>query len=136
MGNKAKYALAAAFWIAAWQVLAWAIGNQILLAGPVDVMLTLAHDCTAPAFWAAIGFSLARIIGGFASAFCLAIVASVVAWRFRTFDTLLAPLVTFVKSVPVVCIIVLLLVWTGAANVSIVAVALMVFPPVYFSTLE
>ena len=136
MGNKAKYALAAAFWIAAWQVLAWAIGNQILLAGPVDVMLTLAHDCTAPAFWAAIGFSLARIIGGFASAFCLAIVASVVAWKLPAFDALLAPLVTFVKSVPVVCIIVLLLVWTGAANVSIVAVGLMVFPPVYFSTLE
>lgn len=136
MGNKAKYAIAAAFWIAAWQILAWAVGNQILLAGPVDVIVTLAHDCTTASFWRAIGFSLARIAGGFAIAFALAIVAGIVAWRLSAFEALLAPLVTFVKSVPVVCIIVLLLVWTGAANVSIVAVALMVFPPVYFSTLE
>ena len=136
MDNKVKYALAAAFWIAAWQVLAWVVGNQILLAGPVDVIATLARDCTTSAFWLAIGFSLARIASGFAIAFTLAIVASIVAWRLSAFEALLAPLVTFVKSVPVVCIIVLLLVWTGAANVSVVAVALMVFPPVYFSTLE
>ena len=35
-----------------------------------------------------------------------------------------------------VCIIVLLLVWVGAARVSALAVALMVFPPVYFNCLE
>lgn len=131
-----KTVLAAAFWIAVWQVLAWAIGNQILLAGPIDVLATLARDCVTPAFWGAVGFSFARILGGFAIAFTAAIILSIVSWKVSLFETMLKPLVTFVKSVPVVCIIVLLLVWTGAANVSIVAVALMVFPPVYFSTLE
>lgn len=88
------------------------------------------------AFWGALGFSFARIAGGFVIAFILALVCGTLSWKCELFREFLHPLVMFMKSVPVVCIIVLLLVWTGAANVSIIAVALMVFPPVYFSYLE
>ena len=124
------------FWLLVWQVVAWAVGNRILLAGPIEAATALAVDVVTPAFWSAVGFSFTRILAGFALAFVLAIACGTASWKSTWFRELLHPLVTFMKSVPVVCIIVLLLVWTGAANVSVVAVALMVFPPVYFSYLE
>ncbi|MBQ9041330.1 MAG: ATP-binding cassette domain-containing protein [Eggerthellaceae bacterium] len=124
------------FWLLVWQIAAWAVGNHILLAGPLDAAMALAAGIITPAFWAAVGFSFARILAGFAIAFALALILGTASWKSALFRDVLHPLVTFMKSVPVVCIIVLLLVWTGAANVSVIAVALMVFPPVYFSYLE
>ncbi len=119
-----------------WQVLAWALGNSILLAGPLETIQAFARGVVTVSFWGALGFSFARIAGGFTIAFAFALLCGALSWKNELFREFLHPVVTFMKSVPVVCIIVLLLVWTGAANVSIIAVALMVFPPVYFSFLE
>ncbi len=132
----AKQILIVAFWLLVWQIAAWAVGNGILLAGPLDAAMALAAGIVTPAFWSAVGFSFARILAGFAIAFALALGLGCASWKSALFRDVLHPLVTFMKSVPVVCIIVLLLVWTGAANVSVIAVAPMVFPPVYFACLE
>ena len=43
---------------------------------------------------------------------------------------------SFLKSVPIVCVIVLLLMWVGSVRVSAIAVFLAVFPAIYFSVLE
>ena len=125
-----------AFWLLIWQIVACMVNNRILLAGPVDTLVALAQGVVTPAFWAAVGFSFIRILAGFTIAFTLALAFGTLSWRVAWVRTLLQPFVTFMKSVPVVCIIVLLLVWMGSANVSVVAVALMVFPPVFFAQLE
>ena len=46
---------------------------------------------------------------------------------------LLQPALLAIKSTPVACIVVILLIWTGAANVSIITVLLLVVPAIYFA---
>jgi len=123
-------------WILIWQLIAVAIHNEILLASPVQTVVALSRGVSDTAFWSSIVFSMSRILLGFASAFVLGLVVGAISWRFKLFGELLTPAVTFVKSVPIVCFIVMLLIWLGARWVSLTAVILVAFPPVYFSTIE
>lgn len=136
MKNVLKNILIVLAWLLIWQLASIALGNALLLVGPVEVVARLAADAVTAAFWARIAFSFLRIFLGFAIAFVGALVLGTLAARFSFLRDFLAPAVSFIKSVPVVCIIVLMLVWMGSAYVAVVAVALMVFPPVYFNYLE
>lgn len=123
-------------WLVAWQLLSMGIGHDLLLPGPADVVLRLLELAAQPASWARVGFSLARVTGGFLLAFCLGLALGLVAGGRRWLLELLEPAVLLLKSVPIVCVIVLLLLWVGSRQVSVVAVFLAVFPPVYLSVVE
>jgi NitT/TauT family transport system permease protein len=96
----------------------------------------LAQLVPTAAFWITAGFSLARIAAGFAVALALGLVLGLLSQRRHALAELLAPAVGFLKSVPIVCVIVLLLMWVGSTRVSAIAVFLAVFPAIYFSVLE
>ena len=123
-------------WILAWQVASLVVGSSILMAGPVDTALRLIALLGEKSFLATVGFSLARIALGFLLAFALAVVLALVGRRHPLVDRLLSPGISALKSVPIVCIIVLLLMWVGSRSVSAIAVFLAVFPAVYFSCRE
>jgi len=112
------------------------VGNAVLLAGPVDTVARLAGLIFDASFLSTVGFSLVRIAGGFVVAFASAVMLALAAHRWRLVEDVLAPAVAALKSVPIVCIIVLLLMWVGSRSVSGIAVFLAVFPAVYFSALE
>ena len=128
--------LAICFWLVVWQVASVLVDSGLLLPGPVQVVRALVDGIVTAEFWSSVAFSFSRIAVGFAVSLCLALVLAVGVWRCRALRALLAPAVSFIKSVPVVCIIVLLLMWAGAAGVSSLAVGLMVFPMVYAACLE
>lgn len=127
---------AVAFWLLVWQLASMAVGSELLLAGPAAVLVRLAQLVPTAAFWSTVGFSLARIAAGFAAAFLLGLLLGLAAHRWHALAELLAPAVSFLKSVPIVCVIVLLLMWVGSVRVSAIAVFLAVFPAIYFSVLE
>lgn len=127
---------AVAFWLVAWQLASMAVGSELLLAGSVTVLVRLVRLVPTAAFWSTVGFSLARIAAGFAAAFTLGLMLGLAAHRWHALAELLAPAVSFLKSVPIVCVIVLLLMWVGSVRVSAIAVFLAVFPAIYFSVLE
>ncbi len=127
---------AVAFWLLVWQLASMTVGSELLLAGPLAVLVRLAQLVPTAAFWITAGFSLARIAAGFAVAFVLGLALGLAAHRWPALAELLAPAVSFLKSVPIVCVIVLLLMWVGSARVSAIAVFLAVFPAIYFSVLE
>ena len=136
MSDYVKKFAAVAFWLLVWQLTALLVNNQILLCGPLDVVWALAGNIITLPFWSSVGYSLSRIIGGFLIALLLGLALGTLSWRVPAFLVLLNPAVQLIKSVPIVCFIVLLLMWFGAQNVSILAVFLAVFPAFYFSTLE
>lgn len=132
----ARRAGAVAFWLVVWQLASVAVGSELLLAGPLTVLARLVQLVPTVTFWSTVGFSLARIAAGFAVAFALGLVLGLAAHRWHGLAELLAPAVSFLKSVPIVCVIVLLLMWVGSVQVSAIAVFLAVFPAIYFSVLE
>ena len=123
-------------WLFVWQLASVLVNNTILLAGPLDTALRLVEFAGDASFWASIVCSACRIVAGFVLASALALACALLSWRFSVVRAWVTPAVSFVKSVPVVCIIVLLLVWAGSSWVPLIAAAMMVFPSLYFNCLE
>lgn len=123
------------FWIIVWQLGSMALGSPLLLPSPVAVLLRLGELLPQAVFWERIGFSLARIAGGFALGALLGVLGALAAARWRVVEGLVAPLISLAKSVPVASITVLALIWLRAANLAVLVVLLVVLPIVYENTL-
>ena len=126
----------AAFWLAAWMLVAALVAQPLILPGPGAVVVTLLRLVCDTGTWAILAGSGARILGGLALAAVCGGVLAGVSSRSRAFARLVAPALSFVKATPVACVVVLLLIWLGSARVSIAAVFLMALPGVYFSLAE
>ena len=75
-------------------------------------------------------------MGGLLAAYVVALALAGMSHRYVIARELVRPPLLVFKATPVVCVVVLLLIWLGAANVSVVAVFLMALPAIYFSALE
>lgn len=126
----------AAFWLAAWMLVAALVAQPLILPGPGAVALALLRLACDGGTWAILAGSGARILGGLALAAVCGGVLAGISSRSRAFAHLAAPALSFVKATPVACVVVLLLIWLGSARVSIAAVFLMALPGVYFSLAE
>ncbi len=122
-----------AFWLAVWQVASMLDGSGILLCGPLDALLALGRLVCAQAFWSGICFSTLRIVAGVLLGYLIAGTLAAASWHARAVRTLLQPALLAIKSTPVACVVVILLIWTGAANVSVITVLLLVVPAIYFA---
>ena len=126
----------AAFWLAAWMLVAALVAQPLILPGPGAVALALLRLVCDGGTWAILAGSGARILGGLALAAVCGGVLAGISSRSWAFARLVAPALSFVKATPVACVVVLLLIWLGSARVSIAAVFLMALPGVYFSLAE
>ena len=111
----------AAFWLAAWMLVAALVAQPLILPGPGAVALALLSLVCDGGTWAILAGSGARILGGLALAAVCGGVLAGISSRSRAFAHLVAPALSFVKATPVACVVVLLLIWLGSARVSIAA---------------
>lgn len=135
-GKKIRRAVILLFWTALWGILAAAVDNPILLASPAETVRALFRLLEEPVFLRIVGTSLLRIGGGFLLGSGLALLLAALAFRYSFAEELLAPVITLMKTVPVASFVVLLLIWWGAACLSVAVCFLMTFPQIYQSTLQ
>lgn len=125
-----------AFWLMIWQIVCLFVDNPIFFAGPLEMIKELAHMAGRRDFIDSVLHSLLRIMGGFCIAFLLACLLASAAYHCRLLEDLLSPFVTFIKSVPVASVVVLLLIWFGAKYLSIYVTFMVVFPNIYLNVLN
>ncbi len=119
-----------------WEAAALLLGNEVLLVTPVRVLGRLWELMGTADFWATLGFSFTRIVGGFLLALTLGSALAVLAGRAPLLETLLWPYVAAVKAVPVASFIILALLWLSAERLSLFISFLMVFPVIYTNILQ
>ena len=124
------------FWLLVWQILAWCIDNSILLESPIGVGMRLLEDLQKAAYYQTVFVSVLRMMSGMILGVLTAVFCSVFSWKNVLVEELLEPVVHFLKAAPIACFIVLLLIWTGADNVSFYVSFLVAYPPVYLNFLE
>lgn len=122
-----------AFWLVVWQVASMLDSSGILLCGPLDALFALYRLSSTQTFWSSIWFSTLRIVAGVLLGYIIAGVLAAASWHTSTMRILLQPALLAIKSTPVACVVVILLIWTGAANVSVITVLLLVVPAIYFA---
>lgn len=128
--------LAAAFWLLLWQLCAFFIHSDILIASPLVTLQTLCRLAVTASFWLTACTSLLRIFSGFLLG---TVLAALLAWgssRLSGLRILLSPLVTVIRTVPVASFIILALLWVSGRQLSTLISFLMVFPVVYTGTLS
>ena len=136
MQKTIKRLIAIIAWIIIWQILALIIHNKILLAGPIETLQTLIRLAGDSLFWQSVAATTGRILLGFLIGSILGIVLGYVAHIQEIAEIFLKPLVLAMKSVPVASFVILLLIWFGNRNISLIIVAMVVFPILYTNTLE
>ncbi len=119
------------FWLAVWQVLAMAVGKPLLLPAPLDVVARMGELILTGSFWRTVAVSLGRILLGVVCATVLGIALALATSFSRTLHSLFSPLITVVKSTPVVSFIILVLIWVGRDILPSVIVVLMAMPVVW-----
>ena len=122
------------FWLTVWQAAAAWTDNQILLAGPLQVLDSFIENIMHPDFFPVILSSLTRIGAGFFLAFFAGAVLGAVSCRLSLVEELLSPVISVLKSIPVASFVVLLLIWFGSGRLSFFISFLIVFPNVYVNT--
>lgn len=123
-------------WLAVWQLAAWQVAEPILLVSPAAALKRLFELAFEAAFWRAVGFSVGRILLGFALSAVLGAGLAAAAYRFRRVRELLMPLVAAVKAVPVASFVILTLLWVSSRDLSVIISLLIGFPVIYANVLS
>lgn len=119
-----------------WQVAAMVIHSNILLVTPIAVILRLLTIWTEQGFLSSLWFTFWHIICGFLLGVLTGILLAVLSYRLRTFEILLWPWMSTIKSVPVASFVVICLIWLSAGNLSIFISFLIVVPTIYQNVLS
>lgn len=126
----------ALFWLILWQLLYMFVHQDLLLASPMQVLVSLSVLCLQADFWLAAFYSLLRIEAGFLLAvLCgtlLAILTAGAAW----INHFVYPAISAIRSTPIASFIILALVWMSSSKVVIFIVFLMVLPIVWTNVTE
>lgn len=122
------------FWLLMWQLVYLLVGRDVFVPSPFSVFSTLMEMVQREVFWVTVGHSVFRIaLGIFLSVITgamLGILSGLKGWLY----TLLNPMVSVIKSTPVISFIIIALVWFKSTNVPVFIGFLMCFPIVWTNT--
>lgn len=124
------------FWIIIWQLISNKINQELLLASPLNVLKQIIYLIFEKNFWERVFFSYINITLGFCISIIIGIILSIMAYKFTIIKILLNPVMLMIKSVPVVAIIILFLVWSTSNNLPIIISIFMTLPIIYTNLLK
>ena len=101
----------ALFWLAVWQGIALAVGNEFFLPAPLTVVRALLNKLPTALFWKQVALSVGRVLIGFVSALAVGTLLGFLTAKINLLRTLFSPLLHFVRAAPVASFILLALVW-------------------------
>jgi len=121
-------ALFALIAVALWWAASLCVSAPYILPSPDRVLVRAIELVPTMAFWQAVGFSLLRVVIGFACGMLTGIALAVPMAACPRLRAVFAPFIKILRTVPVVCFILLMLLWVNSAWLSAIISALMVVP--------
>lgn len=119
-----------------WKVLAMILGLELILPSPETTAVRFFQLLGSPRFWPAVLATLWRGIIGFFLAFAGGLIVGIAAGLFPFFRACVNPILTVIKSTPVISIILLALIWFHTNWVPVFVAFLMTFPIICGSTIS
>lgn len=120
-----------AFWLGLWGIAAWAVGKPLLLPYPWQVFCRLGELLLTAEFYLATLRSIRNVLLGILVALLLGVLLSALTHRIPALQALLFPVMTVIKSTPIVSFIILAILWIGAGAVPSFITVLIVLPVVW-----
>ncbi|MDD3842864.1 MAG: ABC transporter permease subunit [Candidatus Izemoplasmatales bacterium] len=114
-----------------WMIASMVVGNTLLLPGPIAVVEAIWDIITGSENLLAIGATLLRLILAMAIALILGLVLGMIAGLKPDFGHFMKPIVSILRTVPVISIVVILLIVFGFSKTPYIITFLMIFPLIY-----
>jgi NitT/TauT family transport system permease protein len=111
-----------------WKIASVRVGAEIILPSPEDVFLRLIKVAQSRTFKLAVGSTALRTFYGFILSFAAGFVVGIACGSSRRIDAALAPLISIIRTVPVMSVILLAMIWFQTDGVPVFVCFLMVFP--------
>ncbi len=119
------------FLIAVWVAAYLAAGNELLVPSFSDCGKEVGRLLCSGAFWRGLLHSLLRTLAAFSVSFFLAVIFAVLSSTVPSFATFFAPVVSALRSLPVLAVLLILLTLFGANSAPVVVAFLSLFPMLY-----
>lgn len=131
--NKRKL-FVALFWILMWEILSLIINKEIYLPSPHATFQALLSLLTKNETYITILYSTYRTLSGFLISCAAGILLGYICGINNFFYDLLNPLVGIIRTIPVMSIIIIAIMWFKDTNVPIFVAFLMCFPIIWTNT--
>lgn len=119
------------FWIIIWQIIYLIIQRDIYIPAPINVFMRLRELIFLPEFWRSITSSIYRVVVGLILSIVMGVIVGIVSSMNDYVYQLIQPLMTIIKSTPVLSFIIIALIWFSSSKVPIFICFLMCFPIVW-----
>lgn len=134
--NKYKSVLIIIFWTAMWEVISLVIDREIYLPSPMSAFNALTTILGHSESYIIILHSTYRTLAGFGLSCIFGITLGYLSGRNDLLRDILTPFVSIMRTVPVMSIIIIALIWFKSTNVPIFVAILMCFPIMWTNTVE
>lgn len=134
MQNSPKF-LSIFFFLIIWEGVALYIDNSLLFPRVSEIFLSLKNLVASGDFILILWNTLSRFFISIVFSLILAIIFSVASYRYEVIGFLLFPFIIFLRAVPTIAIIIVVLIWSSVEKVPIVVGMLILFPILYESIL-
>lgn len=134
MQNSPKF-LSMFFFFIIWEGVALYIDNSLLFPRVSEIFLSLKNLVASGDFTLILWDTLSRFFISIVFSLILAIIFSVASYRYEVISFLLFPFIIFLRAVPTIAIIIVVLIWSSVERVPIVVGMLILFPILYESIL-
>lgn len=124
------------FILAVWKLISLLTGSDFVLPSPERTLITTLRLFGEKEFLAVVGSTVLRSLAGFAVSFVLGISLGVMVGIHPRFNAFLQPILITVRSVPVIALILLALIWFNPGSVPVFIAVLTMFPFICISVID
>lgn len=123
-------------WLGLWQIGCQLVGKEVLVPSPFHTFETLCQMMQTKVFYLQILWTLQRVALGVGLSTLLGFITALTSYKIKGIKWVLAPMISLMKSTPIMAIIILALLWFKSNEVPIFVCILMCYPIVYTNLYE
>ncbi|NLK63785.1 MAG: ABC transporter permease subunit [Tissierellia bacterium] len=124
------------FWIFIWEILSLIIAQEIYLPSPHAAFSSLINLLTSKDTYITIYYSTYRTLAGFFLSCLSGILLGIICGIYKPIYDLFNPLIIIMRTIPVMSIIIIAIIWFKDTNVPIFVAFLMCFPIIWTNTVS
>ena len=114
-----------------WYIASLWISVDLILPTPLQSFVSLGETLKTSEFWISLGWTYLRCIEGFLIAFSIAFFGAILAYIFKDVERLLHPFMAFVRAIPTMAILLILIIAISPSQTPIVIAGIVICPTLY-----
>lgn len=121
---------------ALWFLLYFTVANNYVIPSPITVIKTSFSNLTSLAFYANLSSTLSRVLFALILSFALGVFLAILSHLFTSVEHIMLPIVSVIRSLPVLAVLLIILVFTARTFAPVLVCVLSLLPIVYSQTLN